>query len=127
MIYSFRSYCCLSQADYQSVCPAPGCTPATQKTYGRMMADFLAFLVVTGLTPCQVNVDIILAFLHYLVDNYLSVANISNYLAGLRTMFIIHDLPTHPFRDEKIQMFVRSVIINRPLVKSRSILTKQIL
>ena len=66
-----------------------------------MLADFLAFLVVTGLTPGQVNVDIILAFLEYLVDNSLSVANICKYLAGLKTMFIIQNLPTHPFRDEK--------------------------
>ena len=93
-----------------------------------MLADFLAFLVVTGLTPCQVNVDIILAFLQYLVDNSLSVANICNYLAGLRTMFIIHSLPTQPFKDEKIQMFVRCVRINRPLVvKSKSIFTEQML
>ena len=91
-----------------------------------MFADFLAFLVVTGLTPCQVNVDIILAFLEYLVDN--SLSNICNYLAALRTMFIIHNLPTHPFRDEKIQMFVKSVRINRPLVvKTKSIFTEKVL
>ena len=93
-----------------------------------MFADFLASLVVTGLTPCQVNVDTILAFLEYLVDNSLSVANICNYLAGLRTMFIKNNLPTHPFRDEKIQMFVKSVKINRPLlVKTNSIFTEQML
>ena len=89
---------------------------------------FLVFLVVTGLTPCQVNVDIILAFLGYLLDNSLSVANICNYLAVLRTMCTIQCLPTHPFRDEKIQMLVRSVRINRPVVlKSKSIFTEQIL
>ena len=72
--------------------------------------------------------DIILAFLEYLVDNSLSVANICNYLAALRTMFIIHNLPTHPFRDEKIQMFVKSDRINRPLVvKTNSIFTKKML
>ena len=93
-----------------------------------MFADFLAFLVVTGLTPCQVNVDINLAFLEYLVDNSLSVANICNYLAGLRTMFIIHNLPTPLFRNEKIQMFVKSVKINKPLlVKTNSIFTEQML
>ena len=43
-------------------------------------------------------------------------------------MFIIHSLPTHPFRDEKIQMFVKSVRINRSLmVKSNSIFTEQML
>ena len=90
-----------------------------------MFADFLAFLVVTGLTPCQVNVDIILAFLEYLVD---ILANICNYLASIRTMSIIYNLPTHPFRDEKIQMFVKSVRINRPLVvKTNSIFTEKML
>ena len=93
-----------------------------------MFADFLAFLVVTGLTSCQVNVDIILAFLEYLVDNSSSLANICNYLAALRTMFIIHNLPTHPFRDEKIQTFVKSVRINRSLVvKTNSIFTEKML
>ena len=72
--------------------------------------------------------DIILALLEYLVDNLLSVANICSYLAALRTMFIINNLPTHSFRDEKIQMFVKSVRINRPLVVKRdSIFTEQIL
>ena len=98
--------------------------PVTQRTYSRMFADFLAFLVVTVLTPRQVNVDIILAFLEYLVDNSLSVVNICNYLAAPRTMFKVHNLPTHPFRDEKIQMFIKSVRINRPLVV---IITEQML
>ena len=72
--------------------------------------------------------DIILAFLEYLEDNLLSVANICNYLAALRTMFIIHNLPTEPFQDEKIQMFVKSVRINRPLVvKTNSIFMEKIL
>ena len=43
-------------------------------------------------------------------------------------MFIIHNLPTQPFRDEKIQMFVKSVKINRPLlIKTNSIFTEQML
>ena len=72
--------------------------------------------------------DTILAFLEYLLDNSLSVANICNYLAGLRTMFIIHNLPTHHFRDEKIQILVKSVKINRPLlVKTNSIFAEQML
>ena len=43
-------------------------------------------------------------------------------------MCIIHNLPTHPFRDEKIQMFVKSVKINKPLLlKTNSIFTEQML
>ena len=93
-----------------------------------MFSDFLAFLVVTGLIPWQVDVNIILAFLEYLLDNSLFVANICNYLAALRAMFIIHNLPNLHFRDEKIQMFVKSVKLNRPLViKSKSVFTEHML
>ena len=45
--------------------------------------DFLAFMVVTGLTPWQVDVNISLAFLEYLSDNSLFADNISNYRAAV--------------------------------------------
>ena len=43
-------------------------------------------------------------------------------------MFIKHNFPTQPFSDDKIQMYIRSVRINRPLaIKSKSVFTEQIL
>ena len=89
--------------------------PATQRTYTRMFQDFIGFLVASGLSLDKVNIYVLLAFLEYLYANALTPSNISNYLAGIRAFFIIHDLPTDIFRDERIQMFVKSLKINRPL------------
>ena len=102
--------------------------PATRRTYSRMFSDFMAFLVVAGLLPSQVNVHTILAFMDYLYQNHHTPSNISNYLAGIRAYCVIYNIPTMSFRDEKIQMFIRSIKINRPLViKNTPILTQDML
>ena len=80
-----------------------------------MFQDFIGFLVASGLSLGKVNIYVLLAFLEYLHSNALTAANISNYLAGIRAIFILHDLPTHMFKDQRIQMFVKSLQIDRPL------------
>ena len=93
-----------------------------------MFSDFMAFLVVAGLLPSQVNVHTLLAFVEYLHQNHHTPLNISNYLAGIRAYCVIYNIPTISFRDEKIQMFIRSLKINRPLmIKSTPILTQDML
>ena len=88
--------------------------PATQKNYSRMFKEFLVFLVAAGLSLTQVNTAIILAFLEYLVENGLNSDNIANYLAVIRAMFITYSLSTKPLRDEKIQLFIKALKINKP-------------
>ena len=93
-----------------------------------MFSDFMAFLVVAELLPSQVNVHTLLAFMEYLYQNHHTPSNISNYLAGIRAYCVIYNIPTISFRDEKIQMFIRSLKINRPLViKNTPILTQDML
>ena len=88
----------------------------------------MAFLVVAGLLPSQVNVHTLLAFMEYLCQNHLTPSNISNYLAGIRAYCVIYNIPTTLFGDEKIQMFIRSLKINRPLVvKNTSVVTHDML
>ena len=102
--------------------------PATQRTYSRMFSDFLGFLVASGLSLDKVNIYVLLAFMEYLHSNHATPSNISNYLAGVRAFFIIYDLPTHIFRDQKIQMFVKSLQINRPLaIKSNPVFSVDML
>ena len=79
-----------------------------------MFREFLAFLVAAGLPITQVNVSIILAFLEYLTENGLTSDNIANYLAAIRAMFITYSLSTKPLRDEKIQLFIKALKINKP-------------
>ena len=102
--------------------------PATQRTYSRMFQDFLGFLVASGLSLGQVNIYILLAFLQYLHSNALTATNICNYLAGIRAFFILHGLPTDIFQDHRIQMFVKSLKINRPLmIKSNPVFSTDML
>ena len=83
--------------------------PATQRAYNRMFTDFMALLVATGLMPSQVDVNILLVFMEYLCQNKLTPSNISNLLAGVRAYCVIYNIPTSSFKDEKIQMFIKSL------------------
>ena len=90
--------------------------PSTQRSYSRMFQDFMGFLVASGLSLGQVNIHVLLAFLEYLHSNAFTVANISSYLDGIRAFFILHALPTDMFKDQRIQMFVKSLQVNIPLL-----------
>ena len=93
-----------------------------------MFSDSMAFLVVSGLDPAMVNVQLLLAFLEYLHQNHCTVSSISNYLAAIRALSIMYDLPTDCFKHKKIQMFIRALKLNRPLtLKSQSILDEHML
>ena len=92
-----------------------GFRPAPITAYSRMFRDFLAFLQAAALDISQVNTIILLAFMEFLVANHLSQSNISNHLAAIRAMFIVHGLSTLPFQDERISLFIKSLKINAHL------------
>ena len=77
-----------------------------------MFRDFLNFLVVTGLAINQVSSHTLLCFMEFLVQNHFSHANIANYMAAIRASFIIYTIPTTPFTDDRLQLFLKSVKIN---------------
>ena len=81
-----------------------------------MFRHFLGFLVATGLSIHQVTVTILLAFMESLVDQSFTVSNIVNYMAGIRSNFIIYGLDTLPFRDERIHLFQKSLKYTRKFV-----------
>ena len=83
--------------------------PSTWSSYNRMWKDSMAFLVVTGLSPVQVNHFTLLSYMEYLVSNNLSPSNISNNLAGIRAHFVLHNLDTAPFRYEQLALFHKSL------------------
>ena len=81
-----------------------------------MFRDFLSFLVVAGLSVYQVTVVTLLAFMESLVEQEFSVSNIVNYMAGIRSYFIIYGLNTSPFRDERLHLFQKSLKYTRKFV-----------
>ena len=78
-----------------------------------MFRDFLGFLVAAGLSIYQVTVVTLLAFMEFLVEQDFSVSNVVNYMAGIRSYFIINGLNTSPFRDQRLQLFQRSLKYTR--------------
>ena len=91
---------------------ARGFRPNTLKNYARMFKDFLTFLVVTGLAITKVSSQILLCFMEFLVHNQMSHTNIANYMAAIRAFFIIYAIPTVPFTDHRLQLFLKSLKIN---------------
>ena len=91
-----------------------GFRPATLRQYTRMWKDFFSFQVAAGLSSFQVTPLVLLAYLQYLANANMSEANISNNMAALWAFHIIHGLPTDPFRDQRIPLFLQSIKLGRP-------------
>ena len=89
--------------------------PTTQKAYARMLREFMGFLVAAGLLINQVNTVTLLIFIEFLLHYKFSSSNIVNYMAGIRSQFILYGLETAPFRDERIHLFKKPLITTRPL------------
>ena len=85
------------------------------RAYSRYFRDFLAFLVVAGLSLPQVSTIDILAYMEYLHGNGMSPSNITNYVTGIRALHILYGLETHQFRDQRLPLFIKALQINRPL------------
>ena len=92
-----------------------GCRPATMTAYSRYFRDFLAFLVVAGLSLPQVSTIDIQSYMEYLHGNGMSPSNITNYVTGIRALYILYGLNTQQFRDPRIPLFIKALQINRLL------------
>ena len=51
----------------------------------------------------------------FLCRNGHSKANIANYMAAVRILHIIYGLPTEPFRDQRIELYLKALSSNAPL------------
>ena len=86
-----------------------------------MWRDFLAFQVAAGLLPSQVTAQMLLSFMDFLHCNAVSSSQISNYLAALRSLYIVYGLNTSAFKDERLPLFIKSLQL-QALLKPRSVL-----
>ena len=77
-----------------------------------MFTQFLAFLEIENLQLLQVNTVILLSFMEFCYNGGMSQTNISNHMAAIRAMFIVHGLNTEPFKDQRIPLYIKSLKIN---------------
>ena len=87
-----------------------GFRPAIIRQYHRMWQDFMLYQVVARLPPCHVDIHFLLSFHQHGHFKF----NIANYMAAVRTFHIIHGLPTEPFRDQRIKLYLKALKINAP-------------
>ena len=70
--------------------------------------------MAAGLPSSQVDTQILLSFMEFLCQNGHSKPNIANYMAAVRTLFILHGFSTESFRDQRIQLYLKALKINAP-------------
>ena len=57
---------------------------------------------------------IILAYLEFLTENYLSHASIANHLSALKASFAIYNLNLLPFQDPCIKYYQKALALHKP-------------
>ena len=102
-------------ASAASTCIFSGYGPATLAAYTRYFKGFLGFLVVAQLSLPQATTLDVLAYMEHLLQDGMSVSNITNHIAGIRAMFVVYGLNTTILTDSRIPLFLKAVRINRPL------------
>ena len=90
-----------------------GFWPSTLTAYKRMFHTFWAFLVALDLSLSLISTTDILAFMEYLTPNGMSPDHIVNHLTAIRSLCIIYNCDTTPFRDQRLLLFIKSLKINR--------------
>ena len=88
---------------------------STQRAYLTMFHLYLAFLAFIGFLPAKVNVDVILAFLECLNFNSISVAQMSNHLAAIKSFSVKLNLPVNIFEHSKISMYLKAIQKTTPV------------
>ena len=82
---------------------------STQRAYLTIFRLYLAFLAFIGLQPSKVNVDVILAFLECLNLNGISVAQMNNHLAAIKSFSVKLSLPLFVLEHCKISMYLEAI------------------
>ena len=93
----------------------PEAVTAPLAAYKRMFQLFMSFVVALGLSLPQRSTLDLLAFIEYLLQSGMSASHISNHLTAIRSMCIIYNCNTTPFRDNRLPLFIKAVKLNRPL------------
>ena len=103
-----------SLASAASHCLFSGYRLATLAAYTRYFKDVGGFLVVAEPSLPQATTLDVLAYMEHLLQNGMSVSNITNHIAGIRAMFVVYGLNPTILTNNRIPLFLKSVRINRP-------------
>ena len=89
--------------------------PKTRRCYELLFRNFIGFCVISTLNVQSIQVQDIMAYLEYLVENGVSYNMICNNVSALKANFIMYDLEFHLLEHPCIRFFTKSLKINRPM------------
>ena len=90
--------------------------PGTHRNYRAMFKVFLGYLCFLRCSTAKVSASVLLSFLEFLTQNYVTVSAVRNYISAIKTEFSLFGLDIKMFEDPRIAYYQRALIINRPFV-----------
>ena len=98
--------------------------PKTARCYDLLFRNFVGFCVCNKINIIYITIDEIMAYMEYLVENGVSVNMVANNISAIRAKFVMYGLPHDLLHHPRIQYFIKSLKINRPLtVTTRNIMS----
>ena len=89
--------------------------PKTRRCYELLFRNFIGFCQITKLNVKTMDVQDIMAYLEYLVENGVSYNMVANNISAIKANFIIYDLNFHILEHPRVRLFTKSLKMNRPL------------
>ena len=98
--------------------------PKTRKCYTLMFRNFVGFCQCSKISWQEISIDIILAYLEYLVENKVSMAMIANNISAIKANFTVYGLEYTLLDHPRVRYFIKAIQINRPLsIPKRNIMS----
>ena len=82
--------------------------PKTRRCYELLFRNFMGFCQVTRLNIQCIELQDLIAYLEYLVENGVSYNMVSNNMSALKANFIMYDLKFQLLEHPRIRFFIKS-------------------
>ena len=89
--------------------------PKTRKCYTLLLRNFVGFCQCSKISLQEISIDIILAYLEYLVENKVSMAMIANNISAIKANLTLYGLEYSILDHPRVHYFMKAIRINRRL------------
>ena len=102
--------------------------PKTRKCYQMLFRNFVAFCHCAQIAWADINIQHIMAYLQFLIENNVSVHMVANHISALKANFVMYGLDYTVLNNPRVSYFLKSIKINRPLaIRPKNIITLPVL
>ena len=83
--------------------------PKTWNTYSAKFKMYMAFCIYVKVDVTQVDVNVVLMFLEFLVHNCLTPTSITNYVSAIRSQLKWFELPDSPWLHHRVTLMSKAI------------------